>query len=55
MAQCKENIAYYQENAKLISAMMEKKGIRYFGKVVHTVLLVLRDQQYFIKKLPPPT
>ena len=33
MAQCKENIAYYQENAKLISAMMEKKGIRYFGGI----------------------
>lgn len=33
MAQCKENIAYYQENAKLISTMMEKKGIRYFGGI----------------------
>lgn len=33
MAQCKQNIAYYQENAKLISAMMEKKGIRYFGGI----------------------
>lgn len=33
MAQCKENIAYYQENAKLISSMMEKKGIRYFGGI----------------------
>lgn len=33
MAQCKENIAYYQENAKMISAMMEKKGIRYFGGI----------------------
>lgn len=33
MAQCKQNIAYYQENAKLISAMMGKKGIRYFGGI----------------------
>ena len=33
MAQCKENITYYQENAKLISSMMEKKGIRYFGGI----------------------
>jgi len=33
MAQCKANIAYYQENARLISSMMEKKGIHYFGGV----------------------
>lgn len=33
MQQCKQNIAYYQENAKLIAAMMEKKGIRYFGGI----------------------
>ena len=31
MAQCKENIAYYQENAKVISETLAKKGIRYFG------------------------
>jgi LL-diaminopimelate aminotransferase len=33
MAQCKENIAYYQENAKIIAEGLEKKGIRYFGGV----------------------
>lgn len=31
MAQCRENIAYYQENAKIISDMLAKKGIRFFG------------------------
>lgn len=31
MAQCKENIAYYQENARVISETLAKKGIRYFG------------------------
>lgn len=31
IAQCKENIAYYQENAKVISETLAKKGIRYFG------------------------
>lgn len=33
MAQCKENIAYYQENAKIITNCLTKKGIRYFGGV----------------------
>lgn len=33
MAQCKENIAYYQENAKIIADCLDKKGIRYFGGV----------------------
>jgi LL-diaminopimelate aminotransferase len=33
MAQCKKNIAYYQENAKIIAEGLEKKGIRYFGGV----------------------
>lgn len=33
MAQCKENIAYYQENAKIIADCLEKKGIRYFGGI----------------------
>lgn len=33
MAQCKENIKYYQQNAKLLSDMMRKKGIRFFGGV----------------------
>ncbi len=33
MAQCKENIAYYQENAKIIADCLGKKGIRYFGGV----------------------
>lgn len=31
MAQCRENIAYYQENAKIISDVLAKKGIRFFG------------------------
>lgn len=31
MAQCKENIAYYQENARMIAETLGKKGIRYFG------------------------
>ncbi|MFR0987307.1 MAG: aminotransferase class I/II-fold pyridoxal phosphate-dependent enzyme, partial [Frisingicoccus sp.] len=31
MAQCRENIAYYQENAKTISDVLAKKGIRFFG------------------------
>ena len=30
-AQCKKNIAYYQQNAAIIGAELEKKGIRYFG------------------------
>ncbi len=33
MAQCKENIKYYQENAKIIASTMDKMGIRYFGGV----------------------
>ncbi len=31
MAQCKKNIAYYQENARMIAKTLAKKGIRYFG------------------------
>lgn len=33
MAQCRENIKYYQENARIIASVMDKKGIRYFGGV----------------------
>lgn len=33
MAQCKENIKYYQENARIISEGLAKKGIRYYGGV----------------------
>lgn len=33
MAQCKENIKYYQENARIIAKGLEKKNIRYFGGV----------------------
>lgn len=33
IAQCKENIQYYQHNAKLLSDMMRKKGIRFFGGI----------------------
>lgn len=33
MAQCRENIRYYQENARIIASVMDKKGIRYFGGV----------------------
>ena len=33
MSQCRENIAYYQENAKIIADAMARKGIRYFGGV----------------------
>lgn len=33
MSQCRENIAYYQENAKIIADTMARKGIRYFGGV----------------------
>lgn len=33
MAQCRENINYYQENAKTIASVLDKKGIRYFGGV----------------------
>lgn len=33
MSECRENISYYQENAKIIADCMEKKGIRYFGGI----------------------
>lgn len=33
MAECRANIQYYQENARIIASCMEKKGIRYFGGV----------------------
>lgn len=33
MAQCRENIRYYQENARIIASCLDKKGIRYFGGV----------------------
>ena len=33
MAQCKANIKYYQENAKIIAEGLVKKNIRYFGGV----------------------
>lgn len=33
MAQCKENIRYYQENARIIADCLDKKGIRYFGGI----------------------
>ena len=33
MAQCHENIKYYQGNAKIIADGLAKKGIRYFGGV----------------------
>ncbi len=33
MAQCKANIAYYQENARIIAECLDRKGIRYFGGV----------------------
>lgn len=33
MAQCREQIRYYQENAKLICETMTKKGIRFYGGV----------------------
>ncbi len=31
MAQCQKNIAYYKENAKIISETLDKHGITYFG------------------------
>ena len=31
MAQCRKNLSYYQENAKLISSVLKKHGITYFG------------------------
>lgn len=33
MEQCKKNIAYYQENAKIIMKVLDKCGIKYFGGV----------------------
>lgn len=33
MAQAKENISYYMENAKIIADTLSKKGIRFFGGV----------------------
>ena len=33
MDQCRENIKYYQENAKIIADGLAKKGIRYFGGI----------------------
>ena len=33
MAQCLANIAYYQENARIIADCMEKNNIRYFGGI----------------------
>lgn len=33
MAQCKENIKYYQENARIIAEGLAKKNIRYFGGI----------------------
>ncbi|MCQ2380741.1 MAG: LL-diaminopimelate aminotransferase [Acidaminococcaceae bacterium] len=33
MEQCKKNIAYYQENAKIIMKALDKCGIKYFGGV----------------------
>ena len=33
MAQCRANIAYYQENARIIADCVEKNNIRYFGGI----------------------
>lgn len=33
MAECMENIHYYQENAKIIADCLAKKGIRFFGGI----------------------
>ena len=33
MAQCRENIAYYQENARLIADTLKRRNIRFFGGV----------------------
>ena len=33
MAECRANIQYYQENARIIASCMEKKGLRYFGGI----------------------
>jgi LL-diaminopimelate aminotransferase len=31
LAQCRENVAYYGENARIIGSALERLGIRYFG------------------------
>lgn len=33
MAQCQENIAYYQENARIIADTLKRRNIRFFGGV----------------------
>ncbi len=33
MAQCRENIKYYQENARIIAQTLDKKNVRYFGGI----------------------
>lgn len=33
MAECMENVKYYQENARIIAECMDRKNIRYFGGV----------------------
>ncbi len=33
MKECKENISFYQENAKIISSTLDKLNIRYFGGI----------------------
>lgn len=33
MAQCRENIRYYQENARIIAQTMDQKQVRYFGGI----------------------
>ncbi|MDR1136171.1 MAG: LL-diaminopimelate aminotransferase [Clostridiales Family XIII bacterium] len=33
LSQCRENIAYYQENARIIGAALTKLGIKFFGGV----------------------
>ncbi len=33
MAQCQENIRYYQENAKMIAETLNRKNIRFFGGI----------------------
>ncbi len=33
MAQCRENIKYYQENARIIAQTLDRKNVRYFGGI----------------------
>jgi LL-diaminopimelate aminotransferase len=33
MKECRENIAYYQENARIIADTMKKKNVRFFGGI----------------------